>query len=68
MRSVAHSIQVGANRAKVDPNRGHIFTLRQLDLLMTGADDWFDRRDPSDDPGAAIPAKCLLQFRQLVPK
>lgn len=34
---------------------------------MTGADDCFGRRDPSDDPGAAIPVRCLLQFRQLIP-
>jgi hypothetical protein len=54
---LAHSIQVDANRAKVGPIRGYIFTLSQLDLSMTGADDWFGRRGSSDDPGAAIPAK-----------
>jgi hypothetical protein len=54
MPSVAHGFGIDANRAKVGPNHGYILTLSQLDLSMTGADDWFGRRDPSDDPGAAI--------------
>jgi hypothetical protein len=29
------------SRAKVCPNCGYIFTLSQLDLSVTGADDWF---------------------------
>jgi len=68
MRSISHSIQVDANRAKIDRNREWIPGLSQLDLSTTGADDWSGRRDSSDDPGAAIPAKRLFQFRQLVPK
>jgi hypothetical protein len=67
MRSLG-AVRVNLNAVRNGPNRGNIFTLRQLDLSMTGADDCFGRRDRSDDPGAAIPAKCLLQFRQVVPK
>jgi hypothetical protein len=63
----AHRIQVDANRTKAGAIRGYIFTLSQLDLSMTGADDWFGRRDPSDDPGGN-PSQVFTSVPAAVPK